>query len=332
MTGAAGAPGSSGTPGSAAPGGVVTFGETMALMRAQTPGPLAHASELGLGIGGAESNVAIALARLGTPVSWFGRVGADSLGDLVARELRAEGLAVRAIRDPEAPTGLMIKERRTQHTQKVWYYRAGSAGSRLGPADIPLDEIRTARLLHITGITPALSESAAAAVDLAVRTARDSGTLVSFDVNYRSALWNADAASPVLRRLAARADILFAGDDEAALLVGPAESPRELAGRLGELGPSQVVVKRGAQGCAALVDGAYFEQSAVPVQSLDTVGAGDAFVAGYLAERLLGLTTPECLLTAVRTGAFACLVPGDWEGMPRRRELGLLEATEPVTR
>ncbi len=323
-------PVSGGSPAGSA--GVVTFGETMALMRAQTPGPLAHASELGLGIGGAESNVAIALARLGTPVSWFGRVGADSLGDLVVRELRAEGLEVRAIRDPAAPTGLMIKERRTQHTQKVWYYRAGSAGSRLGPADVPVEEIAAAGLLHVTGITPALSASAADAVDLAVQTAREAGTPVSFDVNYRGALWSPEAASPVLRRLAGRADVLFAGDDEAALLVGPAEGPRELAAALAELGPSQVVVKRGAQGCAALVDGVYFEQAAIPVQPVDTVGAGDAFVAGYLAERLRGLTPQECLLTAVRTGAFACLVPGDWEGMPRRSELGLLEATEPVSR
>ncbi len=311
---------------------VVTFGETMALMRSQTPGPLAHALELSLGIGGAESNVAIALARLGASVAWFGRVGEDSLGDLVVRELRAEGLAVHARRDAGAPTGLMIKERRTQQNQKVWYYRSGSAGSRLGPEDVPAREIAAARLLHITGITPALSESAANAVDLAVRTARDAGTLVSFDINYRAALWSAEEASPVLRRLAAQTDILFAGDDEAALLVGAAEEPRDLAERLTALGPTQVIVKRGSEGCVALVDGKFLEQPAIAVQPVDTVGAGDAFVAGYLAELLLGLPPAARLLTAVRTGAFACLVPGDWEGMPRRGELGLLEATDPVIR
>ena len=324
---------------SAVPGGqpagsaeVVTFGETMALMRSQTPGPLAHASELRLGIGGAESNVAIALARLGTPVTWFGRVGEDSLGDLVVRELRAEGLTVHARRDAGAPTGLMIKEQRTQQNQKVSYYRSGSAGSRLGPEDVPVGEIAAARLLHITGITPALSNSAADAVDLAVRAARDAGTLVSLDINYRAALWSAAEASPVLRRLAGQADILFAGDDEAALLVGAAEGPRELADRLAALGPAQVIVKRGAQGCLALLDGECFEQRAIAVQPVDTVGAGDAFVAGYLAELLCGLPPAARLLTAVRTGAFACLVPGDWEGMPRRGELGLLEAIDPVIR
>jgi 2-dehydro-3-deoxygluconokinase len=317
---------------SGGPAEVVTFGETMALMRSQAPGPLAHAAELSLGVGGAESNVAIALARLGATVAWFGRVGEDSLGDLVVRELRAEGLAVHALRDAGAPTGLMIKERRTEQNQKVWYYRSGSAGSRLRPEDVPVAEITAARLLHITGITPALSISAADAVDRAVRTARETGTLVSFDVNYRSALWSAGEASPVLRRLAGQADILFAGDDEAELLVGSAEGPQELAERLATLGPSQVIVKRGAEGCLALLEGECFEQPAITVRPVDTVGAGDAFVAGYLAELLRGLPPAERLLTAVRTGAFACLVPGDWEGMPRRSELGLLDAADPVIR
>ena len=92
---------------------VVTLGETMALMSSETDGPLQHTRSLALGIGGSESNVAIALTRLGTPVTWIGRVGEDSLGDLVLREIHAEGVNVIGIRDPDAPTGLMVKERRT---------------------------------------------------------------------------------------------------------------------------------------------------------------------------------------------------------------------------
>lgn len=310
---------------------VVTLGETMALMKADTPGPLAHAPSLSLGIGGAESNVAIALRRLGTTVTWAGRVGADSLGDLVLRELRAEGLRLAATQDATAPTGLMIKERRTQDAQKVWYYRSGSAGSRLAPGDIPAEQIAAARLLHITGITPGLSSSAADAIDCAINCAREAGTLVSFDLNYRSALWEHQDAGTSFRRIAARADIVFAGDDEAAITVG-AGTPAELARRISDLGPSQVIIKRGADGCLALVDGTEYEQPAISITPVDTVGAGDAFVAGYLAELLAGLGVPGRLLTAVRTGAFACLVPGDWEGMPRRSELDLLEASEPVSR
>lgn len=311
---------------------VITLGETMALMKAATPGPLPHAASLLLGIGGAESNVAIALRRLGASAAWVGRVGADSLGDLVLRELQAEGLEVLALRDGTRPTGLMIKERRTQENVKVWYYRAGSAGSGISQEDIPAARIGQARLLHLTGITPALSPSAARAVQFAVDSAKDAGTLVSVDLNYRAALWSKAAAAPVFRELVEQADIVFAGDDEAAVAVGPAADPLELARRLNALGPSQVIIKLGASGCLALVDGTVYNQPAVSIRPVDTVGAGDAFVAGYLSELLRGQDVPQRLLTAVRTGAFACLVPGDWEGMPRRSELELLEATDPVTR
>jgi 2-dehydro-3-deoxygluconokinase len=311
---------------------VVTIGETMALMKADTPGPLAFTESLRLGIGGAESNVAIALRRLGTSVTWVGRTGADSLGDLVLRELRAEGLDVECVRDDQAPTGLMIKERRTAQSAKVWYYRSGSAGSKLVPEDVPAAKIARARLLHLTGITPALSHTAARATQHAIDCARQAGILVSFDLNYRSALWSRNDAADAFGKLIGQADIVFAGDDEAAIVVGPAGEPLELARRICALGPSQAIIKLGAQGCAALVDGEPYRQAAVPVQAVDTVGAGDAFVAGYLAELLHGEDVPQRLLTAVQAGAFACLVSGDWEGMPRRAELGLLDAADPVSR
>jgi 2-dehydro-3-deoxygluconokinase len=162
--------------------------------------------------------------------------------------------------------------------------------------------------------------------------ARQAGTLVSFDLDYRSALWSTDDAADVFRRLIGQADIVFAGDGEAAMVVGPAEDPLELTCRVSALGPSQAVIKLGAVGCADFVDGEPYRRAAVPVQALDTVGAGDAFGAGYRAELPNGEAARQRLLTAVQTGAFACLVPGDWEGMPRRAELGLLGAAEPVSR
>ncbi len=311
---------------------VVTLGETMGLMKADTPGPLAQVSSLSLGMGGSESNFAIALRRLGTSVTWVGRVGSDSLGDLVLRELAAEGIVVEPLRDAAAPTGLMIKERRTMDQVKVWYYRAGSAGSRLSREDVPAERIANARLLHLTGITPALSPAAAEATQYALDVARASGVLVSFDLNYRAALWAAEEAGDVFRTFIAQADIVFAGDDEAAIAVGESADSLELARRVAALGPSQAVIKRGAAGCAAVIDGVEYEQNAVRINAIDTVGAGDAFVAGYIADLLAGAPVEARLLTAVRTGAFACLVPGDWEGMPHRHELAMLDATEPVTR
>lgn len=314
---------------------VVTLGETMALLHNETVGHLAHATGMKLGIGGAESNTAIALVRLGTPAHWVGRVGSDSLGERVLRELRAEGVGLHTHVDPGAPTGLMVKERRTAGSSHVWYYRAGSAGSRLSPDDIPEALIAGAAVLHVTGITPALSTSAADAVQEAIRVARGDGVPVSFDVNHRAALWrDRQPGDPgeLYRDIARQSTILFAGDDEARLLVPDIEDPLELASAVGELGPTQVVIKRGALGCAAIIDSHRYTQEAVPVTVVDTVGAGDAFVAGYLAELVAGENTPTRLRTAVTAGAFACLTTGDWEAMPRRSELALLTAAEPVIR
>jgi 2-dehydro-3-deoxygluconokinase len=319
----------------AAPGAswdVVTLGETMALARTDSVGPLAHAPELKLGVGGAESNVAIGLSRLGRKVAWIGRVGDDSLGQLVARELRAEAIGVFAVVDSEAPTGLMIKERRTPNSQQVWYYRAGSAGSRLAVEDLPTAVLDHAQILHVTGITLALSPTAVGAVHAAVDRAKRAGSVISFDVNYRSRLWRPDDAAASIQQLAAQADVVFAGEGEAELLTGAQAVPADQARAIAATGASQVIVKRGDAGCVAVIDGIEFAQDAVRVNAVDTVGAGDAFVAGYLAELSIGAPPARRLQTAVRTGAFACMSPGDWEGAARPQDLALLDATESVCR
>lgn len=296
---------------------LVTTGEVLAVMNATSPGPLRHTREFRLAIAGAEANVAVGAARLGTPVAYAGRVGDDEFGRLALSTLRGEGVDVSSLlTDPSAPTALMFKEHRLPGVVGVNYYRAGAAGSRLTAEDLPEDLIRGADLLHVTGITPALSAGARAAIFAAVELA----PRVSFDVNYRSRLWKADEARPVLADLASRADILFAGEDEAELLTG-SRDPAVLAG----LGPSEVVVKRGALGCVALCDGEALTCAARRVLAIDPVGAGDAFAAGYLADRLIGRAPADALRTAVTTGAFAVTQHGDWEGLPRRSELTLLD-------
>ena len=310
--------------------GVLTLGETLGLV---TTGALRHATSAGIGVGGAESNVAIGVRRLGVPATWVGRVGADSFGERVLRELRAEDLALHAVTDPDAPTGLMVKERPTPATARVWYHRAGSAGSRLTPGDVPLDAVAGAAVLHLTGIAPGLSPSAEAAVGVALDAAADAGVPVSFDVNHRAGVWGGRDAASTYRRLAERAAVVFAGDDEARLLTGStAHDPVLLLAALGGTTSGDVVLKLGAAGCLARVDGAVLEVPAVPVDVVDTVGAGDAFVAGYLADLVLGRPAAERLRTAVRCGAFACLSPGDWEGLPTRADLALLDGGDPVAR
>lgn len=298
-------------------GGLFTFGETMGLVSADTIGPLEYARSFAFSIGGAESNVAIGVSRLGGDATWLGRIGPDATGDLIERRLRTEGVRTLAIRD-DGFTGLMVRYRRTGERLHVDYHRAGSAGSRLIPNDLPAAEIESAAVLHVTGITPALSDSARQAVFAAVDTARSAGVTVSVDVNYRSKLWSRFDAAPVLRELVSRADLVFAGPDEAALVLGPDTAPVD---GLAALGPAEVVVKDGPRGCTALIGGERLTVPALTVSEVDPVGAGDAFVAGYLADRLAGAKPADRLRTAIAAGAYAVTVPGDCEGLATRADL-----------
>jgi 2-dehydro-3-deoxygluconokinase len=307
--------------------GVVTIGETMALLTSPSGRHLRGGSRLPVGIGGAESNVAIGLARLDVPVTWISRVGDDAFGSLVVREIRAEGVQVSATVDPDARTGLMVKEQLHGTPWRVRYYRDGSAASRLATADIEAasEAIAAARVLHLTGITAALSASAPAAVHRAVEIARAAGTLVSFDVNHRAALWSADEAAPVLAELCAAADLVFAGTAEAALVLGTAIDDRSddesLARGVGKLGPSTVVLKLGARGALALTGDRTTVAPTEPVDVVDPVGAGDAFVAGYLSALVQDRPVAECLQRGNLVGGAVCRVPGDWEGLPTPQEL-----------
>jgi 2-dehydro-3-deoxygluconokinase len=314
-------------------GGLVTLGETLGLLVAEDVGLLSLARGMRLSMGGAESNVAIGVARLGVAATWIGRLGDDPIGDLIERQLLAERVRCLAQRDP-SPTAIMLRERRTGTAARVSYYRHGSAGSHLQPADLPDGVVENAGLLHLSGITPALGPGPAETVREAMRRAQQAGVPISVDLNFRSRLWDATTAAPVFRELAAGADILFAGDDEAriALESDPSVGPEALADALSALGPSEVVIKLGRRGATARVDGEVIEVPAVPVRAVDTVGAGDAFVAGYLASRLLRRDARDRLSTAAIAGAFAVTVTGDWEAFPRPHEFTLLTAEEDVQR
>lgn len=311
---------------------VVTLGETLALFAASGPGSLRSGARFDFRIGGAESNVAIGLARLGVPAAWFGRVGTDSFGDEIVRSLRGEGVDAHAVRDSLLRTGVMVKERRTPLHQQVSYYRAGSAGSALSADDIDDALIARAGVLHVTGITPALSASAASAVTHSIAVARASGVLVSLDVNYRAGLWSITEASERLGRLLPQIDLLFAGPEEGALFVDAHDDAAVLARSIAELGPREVVIKTGAAGATSFVDGEVHSATPPQVPVVDTVGAGDAFVAGYLTALLEGRLPGERLTFACVAGAFACMATGDWEGAASRADLELLALADPVRR
>jgi 2-dehydro-3-deoxygluconokinase len=315
--------------------GLVTVGELLGQINAEREGPPRPGAPATLSVCGAEATVAIAVRRLGLPARYVGRCGDDAFGRMGLEVLRGEGVDVSGLTvDPTAPTGLLLRTRRTADRMLVEYLRAGSAGSRLRPEDIDPELVTTADLLHVTGITPALSATAAAAVEHACDLARRAGVPISFDVNHRARLWTDRSARAVLLPLAARADVVFGGRHELALLLDadPDTPTEKLLARLAALGPRDVVVSLGAEGAAGMCDGEFAAVAAHRVTAVDVIGAGDAFVAGYLAARLEGLDQRARLRSGAALGAFAVGTRGDWEGLPRRADLALLEHHDDVVR
>ena len=303
---------------------VVTLGETMVSLRTSTP--LRLGGSLAMSTAGSESNVAIGLARLGHSVRWGGRIGADEVGTFILRTLRSESVLVDTVLvDPERPTGLMLSERRISDFSRVSYYRERSAGSALSRSDAALALAKIPRILHVTGITPAISESAADAVDWAVRHAHDLGALVSVDVNYRARLWSIDEARPTLSALVRSADIVIASEDELGIVVATPFDELAAAGELAEFGVRDLVIKRGARGATVWRDSIAHHADAIRVPVLDTIGAGDALTAGYLSGVLDGLSSATALYRGIVTASFAVAAVGDWEGLPNRDELSLLD-------
>lgn len=311
---------------------LLTLGESMVSLR--SVGPLSAGGALTMHVAGAESNVAVGVARLGHSVNWAGVVGADPHGEFILRQLRAEGVGLQHREDAARRTGVMFLEQRTADVTRAFYYRSGSAGSTLSREDVDRALQPGARILHLTGITAALSPEARKAVEYAAERAAAEGTVVSLDVNYRSKLWSREDAREALAPLIRHASILIASDDELGLVASAPADTRDpdaleaaMAAELLRLGVNEVVVKRGAAGAGVHTADGRWETTAVPVTSIDTVGAGDAFTAGYLSALLDGSDVAGRLQRGALTGAFAVSTAGDWEGLPARAELALLGTT-----
>ncbi|KRE72283.1 sugar kinase [Arthrobacter sp. Soil762] len=303
----------------------------------RSAGPLSTGGSLAMHVAGAESNVAVGVARLGHTVTWAGAVGSDPHGEFILRQLRSEGIGTQCRVDPYRSTGVMFLEQRTADVTRAFYYRAGSAGSTVSRDDVDSALAAGPRVLHLTGITPALSPEARKAFEYAAERAAADGVVISLDVNYRSRLWTRDEARAVLGPIARHASILIASDDELDLVASAALSGSDslgnddaetaLAVSLLEQGVGEVVVKRGAAGAGVHTASGRFEAPAISVTSIDTVGAGDAFTAGYLSALLDGEDVAGRLQRGAVMGAFAVSTAGDWEGLPSRAELAMLGTT-----
>ena len=300
---------------------VVTFGETMALFAPRETGPLRYVADYRLKMGGTESNVAIALARLGVSVGWFSRLGDDELGRFIVHNVRGEGVDTsRAIVDPVAPTGLYLKEISAVGDTTVYYYRRGSAASRLCPADLDTEYLTGSRWVHVTGITPALSDTCRDAVEQAIEIGRSAGLEVSFDPNMRLKLWTVEQARETMFPLIRRSTILLGGMEELSLLL-QVETPDAAADWALEQGLSIAAIKLGADGAlvATPSDRRTIPPFTIP-RVVDTVGAGDGFDAGFIAARLLGRDPWQSAALGNVVGAHALMVEGDYEGYPTMAE------------
>ncbi|MGZ0151807.1 sugar kinase [Kribbella sp. WER1] len=297
---------------------LLTLGETMVSVR--TARPMRLGGDAQLSIAGSESNVAIGVARLGHDVTWLSAVGNDEPGRLIQRTLRAENVDARVRFADDAFTGFIAFDQPSHDITRVSYHRRGSAASTLTP-----DETAAAiaelspTLLHVTGITPALSDTTRAATLAAVRTTT---AQVSLDVNYRGRLWSRAEAAAALRELVPHVHTVFASDDELDLL-SDAEDP--IADLLRTV--DTLVVTAGGKGAwshTRTPEPLTIHRPALPVTVVDSIGAGDAFVSGYLSATLDGLSPEARLDRASTSGAFCVTAYGDWESLPTREDLTLL--------
>lgn len=296
---------------------VVTFGETMVLFNPDSTGPLRYVHNFHKSIAGAESNMAIALARLGHNAGWFSKLGDDEFGRYIKAVIRGEGVDVsRVVTDPQNSTGLLFKESFAHVNPNVYYYRKNSAASNITIEDLDLDYIKTSKILHITGITLALSTNARKAVYRAIEFAKANNILVSFDPNIRLKLWSIEEARPVMLEIIKMSDIIFPGKDEGKLLLGT-EDPKEISREFLDMGCSIVATKLGKEGCYVTDrHQGEFVEGYVVEKPVDTVGAGDGFAAGFLSGILRNLSLRKCGQLANAVGAMATLVKGDMEGFP----------------
>lgn len=267
---------------------VITFGETMLRLSAPNFGRLEEAVTLDVRIGGSESNTAVALARLGCRVNWWSRLPANPLGRRIENEIRRWGVDTSGMlwdTTADARAGLYFLDfGAPPRGIDVYYDRRDSAVSRLRAEEVDFEASAKARLLHLSGITPALSPSCAEVVTELMRTAHANETRISFDTNYRAKLWSPQAAKQTIEKLLPLVDVLLCPLSDLEILFGltgdGAEVAREIRVRYGV---GAAVVTCGAEGSRACDDSGDFSAFPAPLsQIVDRVGAGDAFNAGVL--------------------------------------------------
>ncbi|MBO5883551.1 MAG: sugar kinase [Clostridia bacterium] len=299
---------------------IVTFGETMAVMVPTEKGALRYAHSLRLRMAGAESNTAIAISKLGHSAGWVSALGNDPLGEYVLSSIRGEGVDVSSVKiDDKHRTGLMIKELGHRDTS-VYYYRDGSAASHFSENDLNLDYLKDARIIHLTGITPLLSNGCKMTCQTLLEYAKKNRKILSFDPNIRLKLWGDKDFGEMIRAFTFNADIVFIGLDEAKFLFGT-NDVSQIVELLREKGVRYIAIKDGSRGawCADRMETVHIPPE--PCVSVDPIGAGDGFNGAFLCGVLEGRSLYECGKMGAIAGAMATETTGDVEGYPTEKQM-----------
>lgn len=272
---------------------VITLGETMLRLTPPDYKLMEQTDTLTIQVGGSESNTAVGLARLGLRVSWISRMTDNVLGHYIVNSIKRHGVNTSSvIWTNEDRVGLyFMQEGKPPRSSTVLYDRRHSAMSQIQPDDLPdaLFQPEMARLLHLTGITPALSENALAVAKSALQRAKAAGWLVSFDVNYRANLWSAQEARACCELFMREADIIFCPLSDATRLFEVEAHPEVAIKALSKRFPqAAVALTLGAEGAVGIDgNGTIYHQPAFTADRVDRVGGGDAFDAGFLYGYLL---------------------------------------------
>lgn len=305
-------------------GRMITLGEPMAVLIAEETGRLEDVRHFERGLAGAELNVAVGISRLGHEAVYLTRLGADPYGRYIRNFIEKEEIRTEAIyTDAEHLTGSYLKGKVLTGDPEIFYYRKNSAASCLSAKDVEQTDFSGAEWLHLTGISPALSESCREAVLATVKKAREHGMTVSFDPNIRPSLWKSEEEMrSSINQIAVLCDYVFPGIGEGKILTG-FETPEEIADFYLKEGCAGVVVKNGKQGALYKLRGETMR--AVPgfdvEHIVDTVGAGDGFAAGVISGCMEGLPMEDAVRRGNAVGAMAIMAKGDNEGLPDRDRL-----------
>jgi 2-dehydro-3-deoxygluconokinase len=298
------------------PARVLTLGEAMVLLDPAEEGEIRPGMQFSLRVAGAEANFAIALTRLGIRSTWVSRLGSDPLGDVVFETLAEQGVDLSLVRREKSPTGLFFKWRNAGKSNLI-YYRRDSAASHLEPSDVGDADIDGATHLHVTGITMALSRSACETVIDVTQRAHKRGIPITFDPNYRPALWSGpDKAAKAHRAVLGMAGWYLCGLEEGCAL-WDATDEDSLFAAMESAGVSRSVVRIGPRGALVNDSGSITHVAPERLEEvLDEVGAGDAFVAGFVYGLINGWAPIDCARAGNVIAAHALLGTGDWETLP----------------